>query len=163
MLAKMKPNPAEPGFEMAELISQEEAAVFDHFSQKDALALGEVMLEICREYQLTLAIKIVLNGMTVFKYMPEGTGRLNDVWMEKKVNTVLLTGWSTMRFWVMQETIGKKRDNDLRPEGEYAMCGGGFPIRVNGVGVVGAIACSGTFDQEEHLFCVEALKRFTGQ
>ena len=162
MLGKTPQNPASPGFELQDLIAQEEQYVFDSFTQEDARKLGQIMFDICDEYKMSFAFEIFLNNMIVFKYMPEGSGKLNDTWMEKKINTVMLTGWSTMRLWAMQEMIGKKRDIDLLPSGEYAMCGGGFPIRIKGAGLVGALICSGPGDQNDHEFCIEALKRFFG-
>lgn len=163
MLGKTKQNPLEPGFPLEELIAQEETYVFDQFTQGDAKRLGEIMFSICDEFQMAFGFEICLNGMIVFKYMPEGSGRMNDVWMEKKLNTVLLTGWSTMRLWALQESIGIKRNPTLVPESEYVVCGGGFPIRVKGAGVIGALICSGPGDQNDHEFLIEALKRFFGE
>lgn len=160
MIGERKQNPAAPGFELAELISQEEECRFDHFTQGDALRLGEIMVSISREVSMPFGVEIFLNGMVVFKYMPEGTGRLNDAWMEKKIETVLTTGWSTMRVWATHEAIGVHREGGMLPNNKYVMCGGGFPIFVNGVGVVGAIACSGPGDQAEHEFLVESIRRF---
>ena len=160
MPGKREQNPAVPGFELKELIAQEEQLVFDRFGQNDALRLAEIMISISKECGMAFGIEICLNGMVVFKYMPEGTGRLNDVWMEKKIQTVLLTGWSTMRVWAMHEMIGQKRAGSMLPNEDYVMCGGGFPIRVKGAGVIGAIACSGPGDQNEHELCTEALERF---
>jgi uncharacterized protein (UPF0303 family) len=118
------------------------------------------MLDICRDYSFSFGCEVYLNGMTVFKSMPEGTGRLNDAWMKRKIETVLLTGWSTMRLWAFHEMVGVKRDTSLVPNQEYVNCGGGFPIRVKGAGVIGAIACSGPGDQMDHEFCIEAMERF---
>ena len=163
MLGVTEQNPAAPGFELPLLISQEETFVFDSFTQEDALRLGEMMIEISKEHNLAFAVEIYLNGMTVFKKMPEGTGRLNDAWMEKKIKSVLLTGWSTMRIWAMHEMLGQKRNAGMLPNEDYVMCGGGFPIRVKGAGVIGVIACSGPGDQNDHELCVEALKRYFGK
>ena len=159
MIGKRKQDPTAPGFEVPELIAQEESLVFDAFTQEDALRLGQIMVDLSREGGLVSAVEVFLNGMVVFKYMPEGTGRLNDVWMEKKIQTVLLTGWSTMRAWAMHEAIGVKRAPSMLPNEEYVTCGGGFPIRVKNAGVIGAVACSGPGDQNEHELCTEALKR----
>ena len=160
MLGKTKQSPTEPGFALEDLILQEEKYVFDHFTQSDAGRLGRIMFEVCDEFQMDFAFEIYLNGMIVFKYLPEGSGKLNDVWMDKKIATVMLTGWSTMRVWAMQESIGRKRTVSLLPEENYVMCGGGFPIRVRGAGVTGALVCSGPGDQNDHEFCIEALERY---
>jgi uncharacterized protein (UPF0303 family) len=160
MLGQREQNPAAPGFELPELIEQEERFVFDHFTQSDALRLGRIMLDICEEYDVSFGCEIYLNGMTVFKSMPEGTGRMNDAWMKRKIDTVLLTGWSTMRLWAFHEMIGSKRAASIVPVSEYVTCGGGFPVKVRGAGIIGAIACSGPGDQIDHEFCIEALERY---
>ena len=163
MFGERELNPASPGFELPELIEQEEKFVFDHFTQDDALRLGQIMQDICRDYDVSFGCEIYLNGMTVFKSMPEGTGRLNDAWMKRKIETVLLTGWSTMRLWAFHEMIGSKRALSIVPVTDYVAGGGGFPIRVKGAGVIGAIAGSGPGDQIDHEFCIEALERYFNQ
>ena len=160
MFGEREQNPAAPGFELPELIEQEESFVFEHFTQSDALRLGSIMQDICREFDVSFGCEIHLNGMTVYKSMPDGTGRLNDSWMKRKIDTVLLTGWSTMRLWAFNEMIGIKRVPSIVPVTDYVSCGGGFPIRVKGAGLIGAIACSGPGDQMDHEFCIEALERF---
>lgn len=160
MFGEKENDPMAPGFELPELIEQEERFVFDHFTQSDALKLGKIMQNICTDYDVSFGCEIYLNGITVFKSMPEGTGRLNDAWMKRKIDTVLLTGWSTMRLWAFNEMIGVKRNTSIVPVTDYVSCGGGFPIKVKGTGVIGAIACSGPGDQTDHEFCIEALERF---
>jgi uncharacterized protein (UPF0303 family) len=45
--------------------------------------------------------------------------------------------------------------------GEYAIHGGGVPLRVEGVeGVVGVIVVSGLKQEEDHMVVVEALQMF---
>ena len=71
MLGKTEQNPAAPGFELLDLMAQEELYTFDSFTQSDALRLGKLMLAVSEEYGLTSGVEIVLNDMTVFKQMPE--------------------------------------------------------------------------------------------
>lgn len=163
MFGEREQNPMAPGFELPELIEQEEKFIFDHFTNDDALKLGKIMQDICADYDVSFGCEVFLNGITIFKSMPEGTGRLNDGWMKRKIETVLLTGWSTMRLWAFNEMIGIKRNPSIVPVTDYVTCGGGFPINVKGAGVIGAIAASGPGDQIDHEFCIEALERFLGR
>ena len=160
MLGKMKQSPVDPLFTIEEITAQEEELVLDSFTQKDVKALGDIMHQINEDYQMAFAFEIYINGLVAYKYLPEGTGMINDLWMEKKVRTVMTMNYSTMRYWIVTESIGGKRNPDLYPTEPIVMCGGGFPIHVKSAGVIGAIACSGPGDQNDHLFCVEALRRF---
>lgn len=145
---------------LEEIIAQEEKYQFDSFSAGDAIALAKCMLENEKEWGRAVAFRIDLNGYTVFQYLPEGTGRLNARWMEKKVNIVMTLGWSTMRLWTWQEDEGMFRNPEIFPDAEITPCGGGFPITVKGCGVVGAIAVTALGDQSEHDFIIDSLNKF---
>ena len=73
---------------------------------------------------------------------------------------MLTMNMSTMRLWALAEMLGKKRVASFLPAEDIVECGGGFPIKVDGAGIIGAIACSGPGDQNDHEFCVEVLKRY---
>jgi uncharacterized protein (UPF0303 family) len=45
---------------------------------------------------------------------------------------------------------------------DYAACGGGFPIRLKGVGLVGSISYSALPHLEDHDFVVKVLSKFLG-
>ena len=55
------------------------------------------MFDVCEEFQMSFGFQIYLNGMVVFKYLPDGCGKLNDVFMDKKIATVMLTGRNPRR------------------------------------------------------------------
>lgn len=160
MIGGMEQNPMDPLFTLEEVEAQEEKYRFDSFTQSDAKRLGDIMFQINEDYKMSFAFEIVINGLVVYKYLPEGTGKLNDIWMQKKVDTVMTMRYSTMHYWIATDAIGGKREPSFYPTKDIEMCGGGFPIYVKGAGVIGAIACSGPGDQNDHEFCVEALKRY---
>ena len=161
MAAKIQQqNAAESMKNLDELIAQEEKYVFDSFSPGDAIALAKLMMENEKEWGASVAFCIYLNGYTVFQYLPEGTGKLNETWFKKKIATVMTLGWSTMRFWAWQERMGMQRVPELVPAADVVPCGGGFPIRVKGCGVIGVIVVSGPGDQIEHDFIIDSLERF---
>jgi uncharacterized protein (UPF0303 family) len=88
----------------------------------------------------------------------------NDSWVKRKRNTVLRWGVST---WYMHCKFGG--DEKAFAEkyglggkaGEYAIHGGGVPIRVKGVeGVVAVVVVSGLKQDEDHGVIVEVIREF---
>ena len=45
---------------------------------------------------------------------------------------------------------------------QYAIAGGAFPIRVTGVGIIGAVAVSGLHERDDHEFARSAIARALG-
>ena len=153
-------NPARSMNQLSDIIAQEEKYQFDNFGPGDAIALAKTMMQNETEWGRPVAFRIDLNGYTVFQYLPEGTGRLNARWLDKKANMVVTLGWSTMRLWTWQESEGMMRNPEIFPDAEITPCGGGFPIKVKGCGVVGAIAVTALGDQSEHDFIIDSLEKF---
>jgi uncharacterized protein (UPF0303 family) len=86
----------------------------------------------------------------------------NDVWVARKRKTVLRWGAST---WYMHckfdgdEAAFRDRYGLGNSAGEYAIHGGGIPIRVKGVeGVVAVVVVSGLKQHEDHAVIVEVMK-----
>lgn len=147
-------------FSPEELAAQEERLRFESFSPEDALRLAELLRQLSEGDGKALSVQIDLNGFTVYRAFPAGTGRLNDRWMEKKLSTVALTGKSTMRFWTELAAFGYSRPMEMLPTSELVTCGGGFPILLKDGSVIGGIAVSGPGDAYEHEVIVRAMERF---
>ncbi|KAL9095028.1 MAG: hypothetical protein Q9165_002630 [Trypethelium subeluteriae] len=90
----------------------------------------------------------------------------NEVWVARKRATVLRWGRSTwwMRRKYLEDAEFVRRTGLGEQRGyEYAIHGGGFPIRVKGVeGVVGVVVVSGLRQEEDHQVIVEVLKEYLG-
>ena len=143
------------------LEKQEQALRFDAFTQTNAICLGKQMIASSEKMGIPFAIIIELNGIRVVQYVPEGTGAFHLLWMESKLYTVKTFGKSTMRIWAENEQRGMKRQGGPNSDMPCLVCcGGGFPIWVNGVGLVGQIAVSGPGDAAEHDFIADSLKSF---
>lgn len=145
-----------------EVFDQEKALCFPSFKQEDAIGLAHLMMESMATGAGPFAVIIELNGVRVFQYVPPRTGPYNLLWMERKLFTVKVMEKSTMRVRAEEESKGHDLKLDaLAPESELIACGGGFPIVVNGVGMVGQIAVSGPAgDRAEHNFIVESLQKY---
>lgn len=160
ILASDLPKKTVTKFTAEELAAQEEKLVFDTFSADDAMKLAEILLAEQKADGKKAAIRIVLNGFEVYRYMPEGTGSYNSAWMDKKLSTVQLMGKSTLRLWTEMDLHGVKRKPEMLPTSEIIFCGGGFPIKLKSGTVIGAVAVSGPAgDEYEHGLVVKALEK----
>jgi len=90
-----------------------------------------------------------------------GTTADNDSWIERKVRVVERFAASSylvgLRAAAKGTTFAAQHDLPLQ---QFAAHGGSFPVRVAGVGVVGAVTVSGLAQQDDHALVVEALRTF---
>ena len=86
---------------------QEERFQFDHFSRADALALGLKLHENAGKQPIPVAIEITVNGLTVFRYFPDGALPDSELWLQRKRRTVDLMHMSSLRFLAWLEENGE--------------------------------------------------------
>ena len=143
------------------LAMQEEILQFSHFTNEDAWELGSLMVSEAARNRLPVAISIRLNnGYTVFQYGFKGTNYNNVQWMTRKQNTVREMEMSSLRLYMMMKKNGETlEDRGLNNE-EYTVSGGGFPIRVAGVGVIGSVIVSGLDHMADHEFAAACLSQY---
>lgn len=143
------------------LSMQEEILQFPHFTNKDAWELGSYMVSEAAHNGLPVVISIRLNnGYTLFQYGFKGTNYCNEIWMRRKHNTVRTMEMSSLRLYMdLKMNQEELKDRGLNDE-EYVACGGGFPIRVAGAGVIGSIIVSGLDHMADHDFAVACISQF---
>ena len=78
---------------------QEALYQFDRFTREDALKLGLKLHENALKYPQGVAIEITVNGLSVFRYVPEGACLNNIKWLERKARTVTQFEMSSLRTW----------------------------------------------------------------
>ena len=110
---------------------QEALLRFDHFSNRDAWELGAFLAGRVHDRKIEMAISIrKLSGSIVFQYLTDNTTLSNQQWMQRKFNTVCLTEGCSLRAWASSIV----KNQDLAAQGldskDYALCGGGFPIKL---------------------------------
>ncbi|KAL4943709.1 hypothetical protein BDV06DRAFT_220970 [Aspergillus oleicola] len=145
------------------------------------LALRNKILSLPSSHRKPALISISLGSGNptphiVFQCATEpGTVSDNDIWVSRKRNTVLRWGVSS---WLMRRKMvassgiegGLELESAFREKfalgataGEYAIHGGGFPVRVKGVdGVVGVIVVSGLRQEDDHQVIVEVVREVVG-
>lgn len=140
---------------------QEEILQFSHFTNADAWELGNmIVLEASRRHQ-PVAVNIRLNnGYTVFQYGFDGTNLCHQEVLERKYNTVKVTEQSSMHLYMQLRLNEETQEEMLLPAAEFAAYGGGFPIRVEEVGVIGVIAATGRDHVADHDLLVKCISKY---
>lgn len=143
------------------LAMQEEILQFGHFTNEDAWALGNLIVAEARKRGLDTAVEIRLNnGYTVFKYAGNSTNLNNAAWMDKMYATVRRVEKSTMLLYSELKKSGETLEDIGLDPGKYSYMGGGFPIRVEEVGVIGVILVSNQNHFVNHDIIVRAVSRY---
>lgn len=125
---------------------------------------------------ITLVTSSAADPHVVFQCATEpGTVIDNEIWVRRKRNTVLRWGVSS---WLMRckmlassgttevegafvRKFALRSSNGGSAADDYAIHGGGFPVRVKGVdGVVGVIVVSGLKQEHDHQVIIEVLQDF---
>ena len=133
------------------LAMQEEILQFNHFTNEDAWELGNLLVAEAKKRELDTTVEIRLNnGYTVFKYAGNGTTPNNEIWADKMFASV---SRMEKRSEETMEDIGLGKE-------EYSCLGGGFPVRVEEVGVIGAIMVTNQSHFVNHDIIVKALSRY---
>ena len=146
---------------IAQLEEQERRLVFRRFTNGDAWAIGSRLVSVATERKLAVTIDIRRNGQQLFHAALDGTAPDNDMWVSRKINVVNRYGSSSL-------LVGRRLDAAgvvLGPEGgvdliDFAAHGGAFPVTIENVGVVGAIAVSGLPSVDDHALVVEIIEEF---
>jgi uncharacterized protein (UPF0303 family) len=148
-----------PVFTIADLEAQPALDV-PVFVSDDAVDLGLIAVDLIRERQLSLAVKIVLYGDTVFLAKLRDTGPGNDEWLNGKAAVVELFGEPSLLVRRRHEAEGTPfEDRDDIDHELYRAHGGSMPIRADGE-LVGTITTSGEPDVVDHSVTSEAIRRF---
>jgi uncharacterized protein (UPF0303 family) len=142
---------------------QEELLRWDGFDADSAWRLGCVMREMLVERGAAGTVEIEVAGQVLFTAATVGATPGQADWIRRKRNTV-------RRFARSSYAVGRQLERDGETmEGrhglalaDYAAHGGGFPVWVKGVGVVGSAIVSGMPQREDHNLVVAAMARVLG-
>jgi uncharacterized protein (UPF0303 family) len=100
------------------------------------------------------------DGFTIFQYYGQGTTLFHETWMNRKFNIVREMEISSLLNNLRMQKNKQTLDGMGFNPANYAVSGGGFPIRVKDVGLIGAAVASGTNHLHEHDTLVEGISRF---
>lgn len=143
-----------------ELVAEQERVLrFEHFNNDTAWSIGSRLRNDALARKAGMTFEIQVAGRTLF------LGTTNDAkgehadWIRRKRNVVMKFARSS--YWMSLELELKGKTMEARHEGlfytDYAMHGGGFPIVVNGTGLIGTIIASGLHQRVDHAMVVDAM------
>ena len=143
------------------LVSHEEKLRTEEMSSDQALALGCTMVRIAKEkYAKPAAMRIILGGHVAFSFLMDGTSMNNNWWMDKKLNTCRTTGVSSIRSLVEVAEGLRPLEPEFENEGDFALCGGCFPLRNAAGKLLGYVLASGLPHECDHQLMIDALSEY---
>ncbi|KAI7978430.1 hypothetical protein EIK77_001954 [Talaromyces pinophilus] len=176
---------AEPSTDFNDLTTLEKSSslTFPSFTATTAFNLGLALrtrilsLPASQRKPSVVSITSANGNHILFQAVTEaGTTPDNEEWVRRKRNTVLRFGMSS---WAMRQKVAASTDDKGKVEGvfaqgrglrssvpggvpdDYAIHGGGFPIRVANVDqVVGVVVVSGLKQEHDHQVIVEVIEDF---
>ncbi|KAJ7754527.1 hypothetical protein B0H16DRAFT_1542646 [Mycena metata] len=159
---------ADPPRDIEAIAAIDNALVFDSFTADTAWELGNALRSRLLDFPTPAVVNITLannNQLLFHTATRSGTQPDNDSWVARKRNTVLRWGNST---WYMHNKMGQGNETLFATKfvlgetaGQYAIHGGGFPVRVKSVeGVVGVIVVSGLKQEWDHQVIVETVEKY---
>lgn len=137
---------------------QEEALVFDAWDEDRSWRVGRLIRDWGAAGSWPIVIDIGLFNRPMFFAAMAGSVPDYLDWVRRKRNVVERYHKSSYRVGREFEAKGDAiaLHEELAPR-DYADHGGGFPIRLRGTGVVGAVVVSGLVQREDHMVIVRAL------
>lgn len=145
------------------LQQQEDALVFPGFDEETAFTIGTALRAAALARKSPVVIDIRSASRRLYFAALPGSTPDNEDWARRKGNVVLRCHASSMRVGLMLQAEQRSPwpDGVLETK-DYAAHGGGVPVRVQGTGVVAAIAMSGLPSREDHDLIVSTLAEHLG-
>jgi uncharacterized protein (UPF0303 family) len=135
---------------------QEQALVLPAFDEGVAFAIGSSIRERALAEGLSLVVDLRTWDRQLFFAATPGTTSDNAEWVRRKINSVRRFGRASYRLVLERGEEPFSPQSGADPA-DYVIAGGGFPIRVAGAGIIGALTISGLPGRKDHGVAVDAL------
>lgn len=144
--------------DILKIAEQERQLVFDTFDENRAFEVGTALRKLAADRKLPVVIELRFWDRLLFYAAMPGSTSNNTEWVRRKLNVVKMFHRSTYGMVLSEDRPDRtfKPGTGLSPQ-DYVLAGGGFPIHVKGVGVVGGIGVSGLPERKDHALIVEVL------
>ncbi|WP_328766123.1 heme-degrading domain-containing protein [Devosia aurantiaca] len=144
---------------LEELLAQEATIALKSFDYATAWQIGAAIQKRAAEEKLPIGIEVTHGATPVFLALMPGSTPDNLDWVRRKREVALRFHHSSLYMRLLCETQGVDFHARYRlPHEDFAASGGGVPIFIENVGVVGAASVSGLPNVEDHRLVIEALK-----
>lgn len=144
------------------LAAQEEACVLERFDADAAWRIGSTVRDAVVRLGGSALVDITVGDLCCFRCAAGTPTPHNQTWIPRKRNVVMEFCKSSLRVALEMKQNGKTLVSRGLDERSFALTGGGFPIHVKNVGVVGAVVCSGLTDVQDHQLIADAMAREAG-
>jgi uncharacterized protein (UPF0303 family) len=140
------------------IIGQEQGLVFAEFNEAVAFEIGSALRERALREHLGIVADVRTWDRPLFYMALPGTTGDNPNWVRRKTNVVQRMMKSSYRV-----VLEKNFEGDAFPpmrgldNMDFVLAGGGFPVRVKGAGIIGAITVSGLHQRDDHSIVVDAI------
>jgi uncharacterized protein (UPF0303 family) len=143
---------------ISRIAAQEQRLVFQSFDESAAFSLGSAIRATAEAGGLSIVVDVRLWDRPLFYAAMAGTTADNVEWVRRKIGMTRRFHKASYRLALEYRIAGKvlSRDIGLDPI-DYCLAGGCVPIRVAGIGVVGAATVSGVPEWIDHALVVEAM------
>jgi uncharacterized protein (UPF0303 family) len=144
-----------------ELLQQEKDLVLSSFTNEDAISLGQELLKLALNQKAPVIVQVRIGEQIIFHSALTGSSSENDWWINRKYRVVEKFKHSSMYVRVSYEEKNQSFEEDSGLDNElYAAHGGGFPISVTDIGIVGVALVSGLPQVEDHKMIIKGLTNF---
>jgi len=142
--------------EIALVQRQEAELILPAFDEAVAFEIGSAVRNRAVRENLSLIVDLRSWDRQLFFAATPGTSADNAEWVRRKINTVRRFQRATYRL-VLERGEGVFPEVFAADPADYVIAGGGFPIRVQGAGIIGTLTVSGLPGRSDHGVVVDAL------
>jgi uncharacterized protein (UPF0303 family) len=146
----------------AQLEQEEKDLELPYFSREDALKVGLAIVEKAKEWGAVAGVEITINGLSVFRYLPEGITKDHEMWLARKRHAVEFREMSSLRLQALAKVNHQTMEDWKIDPNEYAWWAGGYPIKIKGTGTIGAIAVTNIPGEGDHTVITTVLSEYFG-
>ena len=135
---------------------QENELVLPSFDEAIAFEIGSAIRSRALQDGLSLVVDLRTWDRQLFFSATPGTSADNAEWVRRKINSVRRFQRASYRLVLERGEAPFPPQSGADPA-DFVIAGGGFPIRVTGAGIVGALTISGLPGRDDHGVAVDAL------